>query len=172
MKAHKKMHMREDGFEVETTSKACYCDICGKKMASPVVLANHKREVHNPVPVACSVCGIVFPSQSKLRTHYDKVHNPKQCDYCEYKTGSTNALKNHMAKHAEPKFKCTYCGKMYKSKISLEAHERDHTGERPFVCQTCGTGFKSNSVLITHKKHVHKILTPGMKPIEKRARKL
>ena len=58
-----------------------------------------------------------------------------------------------------PKFKCSYCEKMLKSKRVLDAHERDHTGEIPFECNDCGKGFKSNSVLITHRKHVHKILT-------------
>ena len=169
MKDHKKVHLREQGvIENEST---LYCDICGKKASTAHNLATHKKNIHNPVPRPCSACGLVFPNYPKLRKHYDNEHNPKQCEHCDYKTGSNAQLKLHMAKHFDPKFKCSYCEKMYKSQKSLEAHERDHTGERPFECPACGKGFKSNSVLITHKKHVHKILTPGMTPIEKRARK-
>ena len=165
--------MREQGIsEEDAKSKICYyCDICGKKLTTASGLAIHKRDIHNPVPVACSVCGLTFPSKPKLRLHYDREHNPKQCEHCDYKTGNMQQLERHMAKHFDPKFKCSYCDKMLKSKRALEAHERDHTGERPYKCKECGKGFKSNSVLITHRKHVHKILTPGMTPIEKRVRK-
>ena len=173
MRFHQRMHLREQGLgEEDAKSKIYYyCDICGKKVTTATGLATHKRDIHNPAPVTCSVCGLIFPSKPKLRIHYDREHNPKQCEHCDYKTGNTQQLERHMAKHFDPKFKCSYCEKMLKSKRALDAHERDHTGERPYECNDCGKGFKSNSVLITHRKHVHKILTPGMTPIEKRVRK-
>ena len=80
-------------------------------------------------------------------------------------------MRNHEKKHREPQFKCGFCEKMLKSRTALLAHEREHTGERPFVCAVCGNGYKADAVLRTHMKHVHKILGPGMKPIEKRVRK-
>ena len=60
---------------------------------------------------------------------------------------------------------------MLKTRKTLLIHEREHTGERPFTCSVCSNGYKSDNVLSTHMKHVHGILTPGMKPIEKRVRK-
>ena len=59
-----------------------------------------------------------------------------------------------------------------KSKKALTAHEFEHTGERPFVCDICNSGFKSSCALYTHKTHVHKVVKPGTKPsFEKRVRK-
>ena len=39
-----------------------------------------------------------------------------------------------MAKHLDPKFKCSSCEKMLKSKRALDAHERDHTQGRYLFC--------------------------------------
>ena len=38
----------------------------------------------------------------------------------------------HMMVHEDPQFKCRYCGKMLKTAINLEYHEREHRGEKPF----------------------------------------
>ena len=82
------------------------------------------------------------------------------CEHCDYITDSNAKLKAHMRRHLDPEFKCSYCGKMLKTKKSLEAHEREHTGEKPFKCDICGNGFKSDGVLLNHKQGVHKVFGP------------
>ena len=156
---HQRVHMREQGLsEAEAKTKLYhFCDVCGKKVSSRTNLDMHKRNMHNPIPVACPVCGVIFPNKPKMKRHYNKEHDPKQCELCEYKTINNAELKNHMKKHADPQFQCSFCEKKLKSKNSLEAHERDHTGERPFTCDICGKGFKSSGVLLIHKQGVHKI---------------
>ena len=160
---HQRVHMREEGVsEVEANTKLYYyCDKCGKKMSSLSNLNTHKRFVHNTDPIACPVCSVIFPNPSKLKTHQRNEHKPqKQCDYCDYKTSLTNKLKTHMATHDDPQYQCGYCKKLLKSKISLAAHERAHTGAKPFECDVCGKGFKSSGVLLVHKQGVHNIFGP------------
>ena len=172
MKSHEKIHMREKGMtedEAQTTL-FYHCDKCGKKVVSRNSLRLHMKNVHEVVPATCPICGITFESSNRMQYHKKKEHNSLHCEHCDYTCEAKGKLKMHMAKHFAPKFKCNYCEKMLKSKTSLEAHEREHTGERPFQCKTCGKGFKSDSALRTHTKHVHKILTPGMKPIVPRVR--
>ena len=52
------------------------------------------------------------------------------------------------------------CEKMFKSKQTLEAHEREHRGERPFPCSMCSAGFTSYHGLDQHVKGTHKIVGP------------
>ena len=79
---------------------------------------------------------------------------------CGYK----RLLEKHMLRHKEPQFKCSFCGKMIKTKTQLAAHERLHTGETPFQCAVCGKSFAVNAALTQHKRLVHKITGPLAKP--------
>ena len=84
-----------------------------------------------------------------------------QCEECGKCCVNSSALKVHMLMHDDPQYKCGYCEKRLKNKTSLAAHERQHTGEKPYPCSICAAGFASNSGLGQHMRGVHKIAARG-----------
>ena len=66
-------------------------------------------------------------------------------------------IREHERTHTgEKPLVCTWCGKGFSQKRSLQQHERLHTGEKPFQCKFCDSKFAQLSSLKSHTKSHHK----------------
>ena len=170
---HLKIHLRAEGVsEDQVKSKLYYhCDQCAKQYRSHTSLNRHVNTFHKGIktsypswlPTICDECGITCSSQTALNIHRNSKHikdGKYQCKICGKPNGNRALLNNHMLKHEDLTFKCSLCGKMFKKKSGLEAHERDHRGEKPFPCLICTSSFSSQKSIDQHMKGVHKIAGP------------
>ena len=58
-----------------------------------------------------------------------------------------NAASNHTLD-----FQSRFCGKSFVQRANMVAHERIHTGERPFKCKHCNEGFPQQTRRNQHEQ--------------------
>ena len=154
--------MRAEGIdESETKVKLYhYCDKCEMRFTSKNSLLDHARSVHDQTDLACPDCPMTFKTCTQLYRHKKLVHSAEEkfnCKYCGKRFGEATMAREHELSHENPQFQCRFCSKLLKTKRSLEAHERYHTGEKPFPCKICSATFTTKGRLTQHEKNVHKM---------------
>jgi len=104
-----------------------------------VIYRNYGHAVDDVDPVnvdraltyMCDRCGKSFGCESDLRFHIYTTHSRRRA----------------RALHA-----CSWCGRQFANTSHLSAHERTHTGDRPFTCDTCGKQFTQSGSLNVHRR--------------------
>jgi uncharacterized Zn-finger protein len=78
-----------------------------------------------------------------------KIHS---CKYCKKTFSQQHSVKAHERIHTgEKPYSCKYCEKKFSQQQSVKAHERIHTGEKPYSCNNCNYRATSRGNITKHE---------------------
>jgi len=80
--------------------------------------------------------------------------HPFVCDVCRSRFAESSELCDHCAA-VHHRIPCPYCGRSFSQKASMERHQRQHTGERPYQCTLCVASYTRKENLQTHMSRMH-----------------
>jgi uncharacterized Zn-finger protein len=132
------------------------CYVCNRKYADRYSLRYHLRTHGIGHQIRCELCNKSFPKPSRLQAHVNTFHKDIRnfsCSGCDKTFKTRLHLENHFLQHTgEKPFKCETCGESFRHKVSLVAHTRIHGDSKPYVCETCGKCFREPSTLKAHTR--------------------
>lgn len=131
------------------------------------------------VTFRCPKCGMEFILSQEVTSHirangcqFQEAYNLNssvfwRCSQCLFTTDSQAECYFHEILHTTPiklrtklegktveKYPCPICAKIFR-KASLRQHLRQHTFERPFICNICRANFTRQTSLSNHVKNEH-----------------
>ena len=143
------------------------CEVCGKVSKNDQSFYLHRLTHPTGTDQKCDQCDKLFPTRSKLWTHIVYVHKKYKapnrlktfvCEFCGKVYKSKNSLESHMnVYHSSDRktFDCKVCEKSYSSDMALRVHLNSHTGKKDYTCEVCGMKFTQGYSVVRHKKVVH-----------------
>ncbi|RXG63552.1 Zinc finger protein [Armadillidium vulgare] len=142
------------------------CTICGMKVK---YMSSHMNSHTKDVVYKCQDCDAKYSNKSSLIFHRKRIHlgdlgKKFSCEDCSKKFISKDRLEVHVSRvhHGERNYKCNFCDKTYKNRVSLTYHVRKHTGYKPHECTFCHKSFEIPTSLKQHVEKDHKAMYKGV----------
>ena len=117
------------------------CSVCKVVCASRKELLMHTHH-------SCKLCSLEFLSSGALLDHQHREHS--KCPHCSLVFRDADTLARHNRLQHCDHIKCTVCGALFSSTLSLMDHLKTHV-----PCRTCATFFRDTKSLEEHEKRDH-----------------
>ncbi|XP_077517663.1 histone-lysine N-methyltransferase PRDM9-like isoform X5 [Amblyomma americanum] len=120
---------------------------------------NTKSAIVSTFP--CETCGDLFSAQELLEKHRPSDHSQKpegrySCRYCPYTSDHKTNVTRHQRNHTgERPFVCKECGKAFVLRQHLTYHLLIHSKKKPHECTDCGQRFRDAFHMARHRKVHH-----------------
>ena len=132
------------------------CYVCSKQYADRYSLRYHLRTHGIGRQIRCEYCSKAFSKPSRLAAHVRSHHKNIRdfsCPSCDKSFKTRVHLNNHFRQHSgEKPFECPVCHETFRHKASMLSHARSHDGQRPYCCEICGKTFREPSTLKAHSR--------------------
>lgn len=142
------------------------CRLCGETFANIELCLDHAKCHMESDLYPCSLCELCFTSELCLVSHCEE-HKAEErqlrpkgskrliCPTCGRRFNNSRTLAGHNCFSATRPFKCSECGKFFRTEARLEFHQQVHEGGSPVVCEHCGKEFSRENNLFDHVRLVH-----------------
>ncbi|XP_037646749.1 zinc finger protein 142 isoform X1 [Sebastes umbrosus] len=158
--------LRQHKMRIHDKQPTHFCSLCDFSGYTLDDVRRHNLRCHTgELRHTCTHCDAQFSSEVALRNHCKRAHQLQvcfSCKQCDYTCGSEATLKAHQeSKH--PQVKCNTCQESFKTKESLEIHQRTHLAH---TCQLCPFATKTRQLLAQHLLNEHEEGSPEDKPLK------
>lgn len=174
MKHHLGRHIKLEHFRFRFL-----CTVCSTEFKCRYELAQHYKAHHKDTPVPEEpqttvlekpLVDIIVPKPTKLSDRYTKIEdNCYSCNICSRTFKQIFSVRGHINKdHLGRRLRCDLCTKEYRSRASLNYHQRVSHGkgdneaslnaeqlQQIFTCDLCLREYKSKTSLAYHRKTIH-----------------